>query len=316
MLDRANDPDDPVRLEIEMAITLGKSIIPVMVHETERPDFSNLPGKIPQIKTPLHARIRRIPDFENDTQQLIEAIHQKLNIGKPTAKLTAQVKHDMDLFRQDRVRAIQSNTSSELTALILIAIPATFKQGNILDLSVFAASRGNPSNSDLIVLSGGKYSSDGYRLQFNFKDEEQYQRYFQIYDNGVIEFAEIIHRISGAYSDHLSLETIEETIVENLKKIKKICQELNIEFPIGIFISLTNTRRKWLRMDDNRWYIYGDTPLERLDENAIDLPIAIIDSFSTDLTLILKPILDKLWRSSGHSEAKLFKKDLWDKLAT
>ncbi|MCI0714149.1 MAG: SUMF1/EgtB/PvdO family nonheme iron enzyme [Chloroflexi bacterium] len=74
MQERATQPNDFVRIEVESALQQGKLIIPVLVMETQMPDFSVLPPSIADLQWLQTAIIRRKPDLEHDCVRLADGI--------------------------------------------------------------------------------------------------------------------------------------------------------------------------------------------------------------------------------------------------
>lgn len=74
---RLDDPADPVRVEIEVALQHHIPVIPVLVDGASMPETRSLPESIRQI-APLNAVVvRRNPHFEADFQKLVTAIRQR-----------------------------------------------------------------------------------------------------------------------------------------------------------------------------------------------------------------------------------------------
>lgn len=83
MKQRAHQPNDFVRIEIESALEQNKLIIPVLVMEAEMPDFADLPSSVGKLQWLQSAVIRRKPDLEHSCSKLAESIRQHFN-GKAT----------------------------------------------------------------------------------------------------------------------------------------------------------------------------------------------------------------------------------------
>jgi hypothetical protein len=68
---------DYVRYEIETALVLHKSVIPVLLDDTEIPPGDKLPTTILQLSYLQSNRLRHDPDFDNDVVELIHAIQHR-----------------------------------------------------------------------------------------------------------------------------------------------------------------------------------------------------------------------------------------------
>ncbi len=76
MQERASQPNDFVRIEIENALALRKYVIPVRVMGAAMPDFSALPASIQDLQWRNAAEVRRPPDFEIDCARLVQNIRE------------------------------------------------------------------------------------------------------------------------------------------------------------------------------------------------------------------------------------------------
>lgn len=73
---RLDDPDDPVRQEIEIGLQRGIPVIPVLIDGTPMPTSEQLPASIAQLRTHHALSVRNGSDFDDDVCQLIHALHQ------------------------------------------------------------------------------------------------------------------------------------------------------------------------------------------------------------------------------------------------
>jgi hypothetical protein len=71
---RIDAGDDFVRREIELALTLGKLVIPVLVGGAEMPAEDSLPDTIRGLASRSALPVRPNPDFDNDVARLIRTI--------------------------------------------------------------------------------------------------------------------------------------------------------------------------------------------------------------------------------------------------
>jgi hypothetical protein len=95
---RLDDPDDFVRLELEMALALGKPVIPITVSHAGMVAADDLPESIRPLAFQNGLPVRPDPDFHNDMTRLIGAVEQTCpglarqrrpggNAGKPLGLL-------------------------------------------------------------------------------------------------------------------------------------------------------------------------------------------------------------------------------------
>lgn len=76
---RLEQPDDLVRLEIETALGLGITVIPVFVEEARMPSATALPETLRSLALINSAMVRNDPDFAHDINRLITAIEQAIS---------------------------------------------------------------------------------------------------------------------------------------------------------------------------------------------------------------------------------------------
>jgi TolA-binding protein len=79
-------PEDPIRFEIEHAISQGLTIFPVLVENAKMPDKDDLPESIQSISFQNAVPVRPDPDFDNDIKKLVEAL-EEIQSGKSVLKL-------------------------------------------------------------------------------------------------------------------------------------------------------------------------------------------------------------------------------------
>lgn len=86
MQERADHPNDFVRIEIESALAQEKLIIPVLVKESKMPNFSDLPESISELQWLNSTEIRRKPYLEDDCRRLAEGIGQHFGESKASVQ--------------------------------------------------------------------------------------------------------------------------------------------------------------------------------------------------------------------------------------
>ncbi len=84
--ERAADPGDSARIEVELALSLNKLVIPVLVDNTKMPDANLLPPQIRDMCGLNAAHLRPNPDFDDDAERMISQIRDwhKQRIGSGT----------------------------------------------------------------------------------------------------------------------------------------------------------------------------------------------------------------------------------------
>ena len=82
MKERADQPNDFVRIEIENALKLNKLVIPVLVKGATMPNFTELPTSIQELQWRNSAYVRRQPDLGGDCVRLAKNIKQVIGIRR------------------------------------------------------------------------------------------------------------------------------------------------------------------------------------------------------------------------------------------
>lgn len=72
--DRIAEQGDYIRSEIELALELGKTLVPVLVNDARMPPSAALPASIQQLNHFNAAVLRRDPDFHQDCDRLVSAL--------------------------------------------------------------------------------------------------------------------------------------------------------------------------------------------------------------------------------------------------
>ena len=86
---------DPVRIEIELALQMGKQIIPLLVEDAQMPSPAQLPPSIAPITQFNASVVRYDPDFDHDMRRLFTAIEQARVAAYPVP--TAVQSHQQQL---------------------------------------------------------------------------------------------------------------------------------------------------------------------------------------------------------------------------
>jgi hypothetical protein len=80
---RLDKRDDFVRIEIEVGLNPGKTVIPILVDYASMPDEGQLPASIRKLARREGRPVRNDPDFNNDIQRLIRGLARELNVLLP-----------------------------------------------------------------------------------------------------------------------------------------------------------------------------------------------------------------------------------------
>lgn len=76
---RLNNPRDLVRIEIEVALAKGVTVIPVLVMGAPMPEEQTLPESLRGLADINGIAIRADPDFSGDVERLIQGIGRRIS---------------------------------------------------------------------------------------------------------------------------------------------------------------------------------------------------------------------------------------------
>lgn len=81
---RIDDPEDPVRTELEAALTRGMPVIPVLVREARMPSRAELPGSLGELSFRNAAEVESGKDFHLHMERLIRSLERALDPAAAT----------------------------------------------------------------------------------------------------------------------------------------------------------------------------------------------------------------------------------------
>ncbi len=97
-------------------------------------------------------------------------------------------------------------------------------------------------------------------------------------------------------------ETIEKYSVHVLKKYLAFAEELSIQPPFEVFLSLIGTSDKYIVVDPD-YYDTIEELYKRFDRNQILLPGLVLENIMTNPEDFLAPSFDILWQAGGWNES-------------
>ncbi len=98
---------DDVRYEIETALSLHKSIIPVLLADTNMPPEDELPKSICQLSFLESTRLRHDPDFDLDLSALVKVIRSSASTSQKKAQVVSLCGSQNSLSLQFCLRRIE-----------------------------------------------------------------------------------------------------------------------------------------------------------------------------------------------------------------
>ncbi|MBE9109419.1 toll/interleukin-1 receptor domain-containing protein [Nodosilinea sp. LEGE 07298] len=121
---RLEDPNDWVRLEIEIALEKQIPLIPLLVNNANLMGVKDLPHALQSLPFLNGAKVRSDPDFHNDILRLIESINRFLDPSSKeevavsvSGKIDESIKTPFSLIKIAELKGRLSNLTSDYQAL-------------------------------------------------------------------------------------------------------------------------------------------------------------------------------------------------------
>jgi hypothetical protein len=143
------------------------------------------------------------------------------------------------------------------------------------------------------------YNFDGF-LTFNSRPNTPTGSYVQVFRNGAIEAVEC-YLLSQHNPGGLGLipnVAFEEKIMDALKNYLHQEAAWGIEPPYFVMLSLVGVKN-YIISTQASWF-EGLHPIER---DTLMLPDILVDNKQRDITVLMHPVFDALWQSSGLSQS-------------
>lgn len=298
-------------LEAGMFMSLGKKVIflnnasisseaPFDVRPYIRVDYHNLEEL--EREWNLH-----IPEyFENlkGYYLTIEPIPKKPRIS-PTVVDSRIIIEQIENFREERIKKIKTNDTPVLIhdnaklVLHLISTSSFISEKNYdvsqLEKKIYSALR-PLSSADYRIT----YELDGIVSYSKFDNELRAYSYLQVFKNGIIEVVDPyllrIRNEKEKKQPRFLIRGIEWRIIKHLPNFIKIFNELGIETPIYIYLSLVGVKNYIIWIPTNFFLMDRVHPFNK---DIILLPKMKIEDFSIKPAILLKPCFDSLWNAAG-----------------
>ena len=217
--------------------------------------------------------------------------------------LSATIAERIRNFRIDRVNKILA----EDTPVRLLSLPKTvlhivplisFNPGQIYDITVAYKNQSKLPTIQTYVY-GKRYNIDGvltYSVESVVKG--QYYAYVQLFKNGIIEATNASMLEPTKESLSIPGAFFESQIIQALSAYLALMNELSIEVPAYIFLSVLSV--KGYRMETSALQM-SQVPL--IDRDHLLVPEAIVHNYDTEAKDILRPCFDSVWNACGYSRS-------------
>lgn len=205
-------------------------------------------------------------------------------------------------FRIERVSKIISNDVNvplaDTSKIVIHLLPlVSFEKGYKLDLSVYL---NNYQNLKPLLgrISFQRYNLDGILTYSTISDFRTADSYLLLYYNGILETVSTLIR-SPNRENRLHIDAIEQIIINELKRFLTELSSLDISCPIVIAISFLKV--KGLMMSSEDFNYWSEHPVDR---DHLFFPEVLINDYSEQIELVIKPIFDSLWQAFGFSKCR------------
>jgi hypothetical protein len=213
--------------------------------------------------------------------------------------LSATLAEQIKRFREDRISSIVANESFILmpdgAKVVLHLIPLiSFNPGQRYDFVSTLDLRGmKPINSGV---GAYRYNLDGFLTYSSIATgtfaATSADTYVELFRSGIIE------AVDGCLIEPLGEELLipseacEKELIKSLGEYLTLMNELAVELPIFLFLSLLNVR-------GYRMATKAFPSTHAIDRDIVLLPEVVIEDYDTPAYAILKPCFDSIWNACG-----------------
>jgi hypothetical protein len=152
--------------------------------------------------------------------------------------------------------------------------------------------------------------ASGWSPEFNFegfanvRSGEKVFGYTQLFRDGVIEATKVpvVAERDGVF--RIPALDFGNPIMKAVPKYIAALQQLGVQPPFAVMITLTGVRGAYLGYSESQWL---DTPAI-IRKDILELPLVVISDFGTskEYQTALKPAFDALWNAGGLSVCTYF----------
>lgn len=207
-------------------------------------------------------------------------------------------------FRTERLGKIIANElpieMSDNPKIVLHAIPfSAFK------ISAFGEFSFPDDLSDLAPINHRGYSSrinfEGLLVYSSAGSDGGALTYTQLYRNGILEAVESeilrLEREEG-YAYLIPWVRLEDEIIKAVTRFIRQFIRMEIEPPVLIMLSLLNVKGWGIPSGP---YYFGSS--DKIDRDYLIIPDVLVEDFSKDADVIMKPIFDTMWNAAGYAKS-------------
>jgi Putative DNA-binding domain len=160
-----------------------------------------------------------------------------------------------------------------------------------------------------------RHNLDGFLVHSGHGNPQTPTTYLQVFRSGAIEAVESMlleynnhhDRRSGAEPQNLiGSIAVERILIVALQKFLKVEQELGLEPPIFVMLSLVAVKGYGILSE---WTHYEST--YRFDRDTLLLPDTVMESYDEPADKLLQPAFDAMWQAAGFECCRHYKEGRW-----
>lgn len=223
--------------------------------------------------------------------------------------LSSAVAEKIQNFRRERIAELAVDITPipfvEGSKLVLHLVP--FESfGSTREFAVLSL-RHSPQRLGPLTTAGG--SSNRINLEglivFSILDQGSTVSYVQFYRNGILEVVDFLARTVRNGETFIS-SSYERRVLGFLQGKLPVLQELGIQPPIFVFMTLIGVKGASMGINRSRYPVLETTPINR---EILFLGEATLEGFEQDPASIMKPVFDQVWNASGVEQSHNYGED-------
>lgn len=210
----------------------------------------------------------------------------------------------------DKIKTFKQNRISEI---LTNSTPLPLEKGakfilHIVPLNSFSINRYNatvslstisqfliPICSSIHSIMDRKYTLEGY-LKYERPEENKTNSYVHLYRNGILEA--VSTNILDNGNKRITRTFHEKELVKSVNNYLKLYNQLNVEWPIFIFLTIINV--KGFTMEREEGYRGSGTDDYPISEDILNIPELFIEKEESDIKTMLKPLFDSIYNACGY----------------
>ena len=231
----------------------------------------------------------------------------ELDIGelRNAFTLSESLNERIKRFREERIASLYANETPvpfiKTAKMILHLIPLVFSNPSIsYDIE---KARANAQFFLPLRFSSGSTVTMRYNLEglLSFATDAKSGLAFsftQLYRNGVMEIVDGSTLEPSGNKNEIPSISYEEVLISMLPRYLSGLQNLLVEQPIIIFLTLVGVKGYFMATD-----IFSTQKSYSIDKDILLLPETIIDTYDAKAEQVLKPAFDAIWNSCGFAKS-------------